>query len=397
MGKRYGKKDLIITYLEEESDCMKVCIIRNAEAKTNASMKRVISGVLASSNIPLLLTRSRYNDKKGIFKEKYVQNNVEIDNYEINIPTKIGQGIKNIFQLIKYEFSVFNWLRKNKNKFDIVHAFDLDAGLMVYIFSKLSKKKYIYHIADFYVDSRGIKSNFISKIVRGLEYKVIENAEATIICTEQRREQIAGSKPKELYVIHNTPSKVGKVDSSFENPKLTFTYVGGLTRNRFIEHAINLFKQHQSFDLKLAGMGNASDYAKEASSNYENIEYYGMVDYEKALELYGRTDVMFAIYNPEVSNYKYSAPNKVYEAMMYGKPIIVAKGTGVDDIVSKEDMGFVIEYSKEAFEGLLVKIKENPEMLNEKAKNASLAYNKYSWETMERRFVKLYEQVEKTI
>ena len=54
-----------------------------------------------------------------------------------------------------------------------------------------------------------------------------------------------------------------------------------------------------------------------------------MIDYESALELYAKCDLMFALYDPAIPNHRYSAPNKVYEAMLLGKPIIVAEGTGV--------------------------------------------------------------------
>ncbi len=376
---------------------MKVCIIRNAEARTNASLKRVVSGVLASANTPVLLTRSRYSDKNGVVKKDYYQEGQLIDNYEINIEARPGRGLVNIFQLLKYQRSVYRWLKENRDRFDIIHAFDLDAGLMVYLFNKFNKKKYIYHIADFYVDSRNIKSGILRKLIRKLEYKVIESAETTIICTEKRRQQIEGSKPKELVIIHNTPSKREKIDTSFENEKITFTYVGGLTRNRFIENIIDVFKENKNFDLKLAGMGNMQEYAKAMSMEHENIEYYGMISYEEALELYAKTDVMFAIYDPKNPNYRYSAPNKVYEAMMYGKAIIVAKDTGVDDIVRDEDMGFSIRYSKEDFVKLLDQIQDNPSILEEKGKNASLVYKKYSWETMKNRFIEVYDHIEKTI
>lgn len=376
---------------------MKVCIIRNAEARTNASLKRVISGVLSSGNTPVLLTRSRYNEEKGVFKKKYSQENELIDNYEISIKAQTGRGLSNIFQLLNYQFSLLKWLLENKDKFDIIHAFDLDAGLMVYLFNKFKKKKYIYHIADFYIDSRGVNSNFLRNVIRKLEYCVINSAATTIICTEKRKEQIAGSKPKNLVVLHNTPSKKEEIETSFKNDKITFTYVGGLARNRFIEDAIDVFKEYKNFHLKLAGMGNVDAYAKEMSLKHDNIEYYGMIDYEEALKLYARTDVMFAMYDPKVPNYRYSAPNKVYEAMMYGKPIVVAQDTGVDNIVLDEDMGFSISYSKDSFKELLEEIEKDPSVLEEKGKNASLSYEKYSWNVMKNRLIDLYKDVEKKL
>lgn len=76
---------------------MKVCMIRNAEARTNASLKRVVAGVLSSGNKEILLTRSRYSEEKGIFKKEYFQESQYIDNYEININAQTGRGLVNVF------------------------------------------------------------------------------------------------------------------------------------------------------------------------------------------------------------------------------------------------------------------------------------------------------------
>ena len=380
---------------------MRVCIIRNAESKTNAAIFRVIDALLDSGNQCLLLTRSRYNKDKGILKKEHNHNGHSVDNYEINIKVKAGRGLLNIFQLIYYQFIVFMWIMKNNNKYDIIHSFDLDSGLPVLLASKISKKKYVYHIADFYVDSRGGIPKTLKKFTRKLEYKVIENAETTIICTEERKEQIKGSKPKKLVVVHNTPSinisneketsveSIGKED----NKNLTFTYVGGLSEKRFIKSIIDVFKEHPQFNLELAGMGNLSDYAKQASEEYGNINYYGMISYEEALEMYSKCDVMFAIYDPSVPNHRYSAPNKVYEAMINGKPIIVAKNTSVDDIVRRENMGFVIKYNREAFEEVLYIISKDKSILKKYGQNALKAYNKYSWEEMKKRLINIYENI----
>lgn len=245
---------------------MKICITRNAEARTNASMARVADALLSTENEICLLTRSRYcDDKTKIVESKYKYNKVNIPNYEIQLKAQTGRGMKNIFQLIHFQFLLVKWLLTNSDKYDIIHSFDLDTGLPVFLVSKLKKKKYVYHIADFYVDSRRGIPKILKKVVRKLEYMVISNAETTIICTEERKHQIQGSNPKNLVVIHNTPSKSlsisSKQNKEFDtsNPNkenLTFTYVGLLSDSRFIKSVIDVFKEQPEFKLELAGMGN---------------------------------------------------------------------------------------------------------------------------------------------
>lgn len=383
---------------------MKVCIARNAEARTNAALARVSDALCDEFKDVCILSRNRYSDeKKGIKKKEYtVDGRIIIDNYEIVLKSTPGKGMINIFQLISFQIRVFIWLFQNKKKYDVIHAFDLDIGLPAYLIAKTINKKYVYHIADFYVDSRSTLPSRLKPFIRRIEYLVINNAISTIVCTEERIKQIEGSNPKNLTVIHNIPivskdliNKLqGENKISFKKQNIVFTYVGGLGKSRFIESALEVIKDYPQIILNIAGMGTLTDYVSEISNRFDNINYYGMLDYTEAIKLYSKTDFMFALYDPKVPNHKYSAPNKVYEAMMLGKPIIIASGTGIDKIVAENNMGFVIEYSEEAFRNLVSKIASDSMNWEELGYNARAAYKKYSWPTMKKRLIELYREIE---
>jgi len=181
--------------------------------------------------------------------------------------------------------------------------------------------------------------------------------------------------------------------SSDDNSNLTLTYVGALSEKRFIKSAIEIIKDIPNITLHIAGMGTLTEYAKDMSSKYTNINFHGMVDYKEALKLYSKTDLMFALYDPGVPNHKYSAPNKVYEAMMLGKPIIVAKNTGMDKIVKDNEMGLIINYSEKEFKNLLFSILDKSINLEELGTNAKRAYQNYSWCEMKERLVNLYKKI----
>jgi glycosyltransferase involved in cell wall biosynthesis len=378
---------------------MRVCIIRNAEARSNAGIIRIMDALIDKDAKPITLTRSRFSERKnGKFLYKpFKYKNQLISNYEMQFKTDMGRGIRNLFQLILYQILITLWLMKNSGKYDAIHAFDLDAGIPALICSKLKRKKFIYHIADFYIDSRqGIPSK-LRKYVRILEYSVISKADTTIICTEERREQIKNSNPKKLYVVHNTPveqyqleNRIRNKDEINNNGLLTLGYVGGLFETRFIRQIIDFVKNNPNVRLNIAGLGPMEPLVKEAADNHHNIIYYGRISYEDALVLYSQCDVMFAMYDPSIPNHKYSAPNKVYEAMMLGMPIIVAKGTGIDKLVETEKIGFSIEYSKKEFCNTIQYILEHKELLKQFEINSHEAFNKYSWKNMKEKVQDIY-------
>ena len=103
---------------------------------------------------------------------------------------------------------------------------------------------------------------------------------------------------------------------------------------------------------------------------------------------------MTAIYDPMIGNHKYAAPNKFYEGLMLGKPLIMVKGTGMSEVVEKNNIGVLIDYNKAGVrEGIrrLVNKKNEWDSISVKMKN--IYEKRYSWNIMEKRLLKLYEGI----
>lgn len=320
----------------------KVFIIRNAQYSYNASMQRVVSALEGCYRVSIIERIRSKKEKLELEKSSKL--------VSINIPSKIGGGISNLRNLTKYNFKLFITLFKNKKDIDIIHAFDFDTAFISLIFSKMFKKKVVYHIADFYVDSRNFPEK-LKKVIKKLDFWVINNANVTIICTEERKEQIKGSFPKHLEVVHNIPLFELQEELDIRKKEmLNFCYIGTLSETRFIKELIEFFINNPKYKFTIGGFGPLSEYVERESQNYENIKYLGKVPYEETSKYYSKSDCILALYNPKVKNNQYSAPNKFYESYVLKKPIIVAKGSGIDEYVEKYNTGFISDYSYESFE-----------------------------------------------
>ena len=376
---------------------MRICIIRNSEGPMNAQLIRIGTALNKTDHEFFFVTRNRdASDEEKVVKKTMTIDGQSIPNYEIQLPAMIGGGVKNVIPLMKYRSILTQWLKDNQKKFDAIHAVDYDTGAIAMKIKNKYNKKFVYHIADFYADSRLNIPTFLKKRLRESEYKIINEADTTIICSDDRKEQIEGSQPNNLVVIHNTPPR--KQESFTTEPqankeRLNLTYVGGLEKKRFIDQAIKVIGNNENYHLTLAGSPGDAREALAEVDGMNNIDFLGKVSYEKALDLYKDTDIMFAMYDPKHPNHTYSAANKVYEAMLLGKPIIVANNTGMDKIVRSENMGYTIDFTQEAFAELLNYLSENKEELFEKSKNAYEAHTRYSWEEMEQRIINLYEHL----
>nr|WP_285855708.1 glycosyltransferase family 4 protein [Paenibacillus camelliae] len=316
--------------------------------------------------------------------------------YRFGIPATYGGGMKKNFRpLLYFQYCIYNWLLKNIHRFDIIHACDFDTAFTAQMLAKKYKKKFVYDIFDYYVHSFKVPK-LIKNFIEFLDHRVINNSDATLICSEKRKEQIAGSNPKRLIVIHNTPKCIidKKVKLNLNKSKIKIVYVGILADGRFVREIADFVKRNSEYEFHIGGFGQLEEHFKLLSEDYENIYYYGKLRYDETLTLENSCDIITAIYNPEVPNHYYAAPNKFYEALMLGKPLIMAKNTGMDDIVVVNDIGEVIEYNIQSFEkGIANLVRKSNEWVNIGNRMNELYDREYSWSEMENRLISIYDEI----
>lgn len=328
-------------------------------------------------------------------------NNIIINGNKINgkffkFNAGYGESLINLLGLAFFQIWLFIRLIKDRKKYNCIHACDFDSGFTALIISKLCNKKLIYDMYDYYSDSRMMSSK-IEKIVNKLENIVINNAETTIICGEWRKQQIEKAHPKKLSIIHNTPDIKSVEDRKIikgKSQKVKLAYIGILQDHRLLLEIINEIKNNDNYELHIGGFGKYENEVNQVSKKFKNIYFYGSLSYSDVLCLEKDCDVLFATYDPNIKNHKYSAPNKVYEAMALGKPIIVCKGTGIDKLIIENKIGIAIEYNAIDFVNQLDKLCADKNKLKRISSISRDLYNeKFSWNIMEKELINIYKNI----
>ena len=100
---------------------------------------------------------------------------------------------------------------------------------------------------------------------------------------------------------------------------------------------------------------------------------------------------MVALYDPKVPNHSYAAPNKFYEALALGRPLIMFKNTGMDVIVEENNIGVVCEDNIDSLRRAIKNLADRKEEFPIIAQREKELFKKqYSWSIMENRLKKLY-------
>lgn len=304
-------------------------------------------------------------------------------------------GFRNIGKLACWFMWVCRQLNSiiDRNNVTIIHACDLDAGLPAWWFVKQKGKhniKFVYDIYDYYVDSHSIPS-LIRNNIENLEIAIINQADLTIICNEERKWQIRHANPRELLVIHNSPD-LRNIELPEYKEKYDYAYCGSLAPVRLLKEIFNAYDAYQDICMVIAGFGIYDTIAQNLASRYENFSFKGVLSYSDVLKVEASSKVLSAIYDPSITNHKLAAPNKFYESMALGKPLIVCKGTGIDKIVKQNDLGIVISYDEKEFFSSLKALLSNYELRRDMGiKAKSLFTKRYSWNKMEHILLTAYD------
>ncbi|MBE3582471.1 MAG: glycosyltransferase family 4 protein [Thermoanaerobacteraceae bacterium] len=315
-------------------------------------------------------------------------------------PASYGLGLKNIYHILRWQAFLLRFFIRNRQGIRICHACDLDT-LLPCLFSKLLwGNRVIYDIFDFYAESRRTIRGFIRKLLYMLELKALNIADAVILVDEARREQIAEGKPRHVTIIYNSPPDILNAlrfsASPIRRAELHLAYVGLLQVERGLLEMLEVFTRHPEWYLDLAGFGGGDEERiLRLARSLPNVTWHGRVPYKRALELSYAADVLFATYDPTIPNHRYSSPNKVFEAMMLAKPVVVARDTGIDRLVKEVNCGLVVPYGDVAvLEAALAHLAQDPALRQRLGENGRRAYEeKYSWDLMRKRLLALYNEL----
>jgi len=288
-----------------------------------------------------------------------------------------------------------------KNNSDIIHACDLDTLLPAVIVKIVNKKTLFYTIYDFYANHLVNKFilNFIKIMVANTEIFLIQKVDALFLTCEHRLEEIKNTKIKNLVYIYNSPPDLLKTNqNNSDSRKESVIFYGGmLDKVKGLNYIIKAIEDLENVKLIIAGTGPYEDIIAAKSQNLEDkVNLIGWIPYHEILARTIEADILFIFSDPKISRSRYICPNKLFEAMMAGKPIIMNKDLLASKIVENEKCGLLVDYGNvNDIKNALLKLINDPRLCEKLGNNGRKAYeNKYSWKIMEKRLLNEYNQIQ---
>ncbi|MER2125803.1 glycosyltransferase [Solibacillus sp.] len=242
---------------------------------------------------------------------------------------------RNFLDYIKYTKFLFNKL--NVTHYDKIIVFGIQLS---YFLKKLLLKNYK---GNYVIDIRDY-----NKILHFFNIaELIRNASYTVLSSPGY--QVWLPNRKKYLINHNTHIsniiELKEIDPSFNKEKVSIANIGAIRDFSINQHFVDTLKNSGKFVLNYHGEGDYSFKLIKHLKNQHinNVFVTGRYKKEDEGNLYLRNDLINVLRYSNGINNKTALPNRLYNAMLYGKPLVAFNGTYLAKIISKYNLGYVIQ------------------------------------------------------
>jgi len=274
----------------------------------------------------------------------------------------------------------------------VVHACDIDTVPPCLIYKLLFRKKLVFDATVRYAMAFiPTKSKFLYSIVNSFEELIGSHADVLVNGWKNELKTFR-RRPKHCVTLMNCPedyfSNGIKSASKNDDVNLRLVYTGGIRRDRSLDKIASAIESLKDVELVMAGQVMDKKLL-DILVRIPNLKYKGFVDPREALDLEASSDVMIGLYDLTVPWNNSTSPNKFFEAMMCGIPIITNASS---ELIKEEDCGLIVSYDDtDQIRDAVVTLRDNTELRRRLGLNGRRAYlEKYNWPKMEVELFKLY-------
>jgi glycosyltransferase involved in cell wall biosynthesis len=235
----------------------------------------------------------------------------------------------------------------------------------------------------------------VSRIVERYENRVSKKVDYVITATPFIAKRFLEINEKSLDV-NNFPllSEMDLQDSGSLKVPNKVCFIGGISRIRGIQELVESLAG-TDIVLDLAGT-IPDDFAKclALSDGWKNVNALGFVDRKESLAIKSKSCAGIVTFLP-LPNHTNAQPNKIFEYMASGIPVIGSNFPLWKIIIEENNCGICVDPSNpdDIRKGIL-KILNNPEMAIQMGKNGRrLVLEKYNWDIEKQKLVEIYRRL----
>lgn len=300
-----------------------------------------------------------------------------------------------VLQHIEWALKIFFKFKKEGIK--SVHCHSLSTLPIAVLFKIFAQSKVVYNAHE--LETEKGKRGLRHRASQLLERLLIHYTDLIIVVSDSIAEWYKNQYSlKQVYIIKNFPYQENNINEpnnilkdtfSIQGNEILYIYQGVLSKGRSIEILLNVFSRiDKKKHIVFMGYGELEDTVRKYEMKFSNIHFYPAVKPEEILNYTKSADVGICLFENVCLSYYYAQPNKLFEYIACGLPVIVSDFPDMGKIIDKNKCGWKIAINERAIKELI----ENTsiEEIEDKRKSVLKCKDNFVWDKEEKKLLKIY-------
>ena len=302
---------------------------------------------------------------------------------------------KGFFFYAEYTIRLFLFLLVRK--FDILVSNDLDTLPACYCASKLRGKKIVYDSHEFFTEvPELVNRNFPKKVWLAIERIILPNIKLAYTVSESIADTYHKLYNIKMKVVKNFPLYNYHTNDLTEtnNKQKIILYQGSLNVGRGLEQMIDAMQFIDNAHFKIIGDGDIVQQLEQQIKEKaleKKVTIKGRMPFQELPAETSKADLGIALEENIGLNYYYALPNKLFDYIQAGVPVLVSPFPEMQKIVNQYEIGTVYDHKDAKM--LAQKIDEIFELKNryqQWQRNTQKAAKDLCWEKQEETLINIY-------
>lgn len=386
---------------------MKVLMVLDRDYENFKKDTRVIkeANTLQKNGFEVTIAINDYISNKDIVKdfnfdiafcgEKRTTNKINKNSLE-----KIIWFIKFLNKSRKFKKNIYK--KMNIEQFNVFHLHDLETLSLA---KRLSKKgKVIYDSHEYWVGHKSLTvrpGKYLKRFVKWYEKKYVNKyVDKVITVSESISQKMSECFSKEIVVIKNIAIKTieenNKIEDFLKNlgrKYFLLVYEGNIDTNRGVDNIVKKMI-HLPSDVALIILGDGPgrstiEKMMEIYNLKNRIYILGFQPYTQVLSILRKTHLAILPIQINSESYRMALPNKFFDAILAGVPILSTNMIEVEKIIKEYQNGEIYN-NEQNFYTSFYKIYKNYNLYK---RNAVRASKDFSWENEASKLIEMYKEL----
>ena len=305
---------------------------------------------------------------------------------------------------LEYQIRLFVYLLFHKA--DVLVSNDLDTLLPNYIISKLRTTELVYDTHELFCEVPELHTNIVKKkIWKRLERWIFPKLKHVFTVNDSIAKIYRDEYNVTVNVVRNIPllssqnNFIGVSREELglpENKKIILLQGAGINMDRGAEEAVQSMQFVNDAVLLIIGSGDVIPVLKQMVIDLklnEKVKLIGKVPFEKLLQYTHHADIGLTLDKDTNVNYRFSLPNKLFDYIHAGVPVLASNLVEVKKIIDHYMVGDCIEsHSPKHIADKLNFIFADDTTLQIWKKNSKIVANNLNWEQEELKLFEVYKK-----